>query len=135
MGKGKAESKKKAAVGETGAELRFYKQKEHAKLSDEQKDELREHRKSSNTGQGHKKKIKWNEDDLKKHAASSIKAAKKKNVEDSNVNNERIRGHISGLFEDKDTKKSAPGGNGGCTSASSITLNSILCRASQQKKE
>ena len=46
----------KTQVGKTGVEFRYYKKAEFAKLSQEQKDELREHRQQQKDGGGKKSK-------------------------------------------------------------------------------
>jgi hypothetical protein len=132
-------NKNKPAIGKTGVEFRFCKKAEHAKLTAEQKLELRNHRlqreeKTQTTEVSSKmkdKKICWSNEpkQAKKWIAAAVKkhlAKAQDKADGAKDTDAEVRCHIASVVsESKAASRTAPSAQ----SSAPITLQSILCKA------
>ena len=137
-----SEVKKKANIGKTGVHFRFYKQSECNELSEDQKEELRQHRKNAKlkknqANDGSESGSSWKK--IKEKSKKFVAAAVEKHVNklkaesEAEDDDETAKNCIMSLFSDE--KKTALRASGRTTKANASALNSILRKVKNSKDE
>ena len=132
----------KPATGKTGVEFRFYERDEYKGLTDEQKEELREHRdnrKARKGGKDSKPKAnkKWDKSTKKQIAATVAQKVAEKLKEEKNGadDEEKLRSYIKSIVSGSDSKDTSTKASAStATAAKKGTLTSILCKAKNGPK-
>ena len=109
-------SSAKPATGKTGVSLSFHERDEYRQLTKEQKDELREYRKSRGTnkgkgGQGNQGKWNQGKDDTKKLIAAAVENrldVKLKEAQEGADDDDRVRSYLVTLLNSDSAKGSTP---------------------------
>ena len=137
-----SEVKKKANIGKTGVHFCFYKQSECNELSEDQKEELRQHRKNAKlkknqANDGSESGSSWKKikEKSKKFVAAAVEkhANKLKAEGETEEDDETAKSYIMSLFSDD--KKMALYGSGRTVKANASASNSILRKVKNCKDE